>query len=126
MSRKVLLIEDEEDIQILVKMALEFTGGHQVITAGDGLTGIEMAEKKFPDVILLDVMMAELDGFETFRILQDNTKTKDIPVIFLTAKAQKREVERGLQLGAFGYLTKPFDSMKLNEEIETLLANANL
>ena len=126
MSRKILLIEDEKDIQTLVKMSLEFTGGHQVIVADNGLTGIEIAEKELPDVILLDVMMPKLDGFETFGILQDKERTKNIPVIFLTAKAQKKEVEHGLQLGAIGYLIKPFDAMKLNEELESLLSDANL
>ena len=126
MSRKILLIEDEKDIQTLVKMSLEFTGGHQVIVADNGLTGIEIAEKELPDVILLDVMMPKLDGFETFGRLQDKERTKNIPVIFLTAKAQKKEVEHGLQLGAIGYLIKPFDAMKLNEELESLLSDANL
>ncbi|MBC8229051.1 response regulator [bacterium] len=126
MSRKILLIEDEKDIQTLVKMSLEFTGGHQVIVADNGLTGIEIAEEELPDVILLDVMMPKLDGFETYGILQDKERTKNIPVIFLTAKAQKKEVEQGLQLGAIGYLIKPFDAMKLNEELESLLSDANL
>ncbi len=126
MSRKILLIEDEKDIQTLVKMSLEFTGGHQVTAADNGLTGIEMAENEQPDVILLDVMMPKLDGFETFRRLQDKENTKNIPVIFLTAKAQKKEREQGLALGAIGYLTKPFDAMKLNEEMEALLSDANL
>ena len=126
MSRKILLIEDEKDIQTLVKMSLEFTGGHQVIVADNGLTGIEIAEEELPDVILLDVMMPKLDGFETYGRLQDKERTKNIPVIFLTAKAQKKEVEQGLQLGAIGYLIKPFDAMKLNEELESLLSDANL
>jgi len=126
MSRKILLIEDEKDIQTLVKMSLEFTGGHQVIVADNGLTGIEIAEEELPDVILLDVMMPKLDGFETFGRLQDKERTKNIPIIFLTAKAQKQEVEQGLQLGAIGYLIKPFDAMKLNEEMESLLSDANL
>jgi len=66
------------------------------------------------DIQTYDVMMPKLDEFATFERLEDNMKTKDIPLIFLTAKAQKKEVDRGLQLGAIGYLTKPFDSMKLN------------
>lgn len=126
MSKKVLLIDDEKDIQTLVKMSLEFTGGHQVIIADNGLKGIKMAEKESPDVILLDVMMPKLDGFETFKRLQDNDKTKDIPVIFLTAKAQKKEIQQGLELGAIGYITKPFDSMKLNDEMGKILLDANL
>jgi DNA-binding response OmpR family regulator len=107
-------------------MSLEFTGGHQVILADNGFTGIEIAEKELPDVILLDVMMPKLDGFETYKRLQDKEKTRNIPVIFLTAIAQKKEMAEGLAMGAIGYLTKPFNTMKLNEEIEKLLSNANI
>lgn len=124
MAKKILIIDDEDDIRKLVKMSLEFTGGHHVVVADNGLTGIEMAGNELPDVILLDVMMPKLDGFETYKRLQSNLKTKDIPVIFLTAKAQKAEVASGLQLGAIGYITKPFDPMKFTEEMEALLSNA--
>ena len=124
MSKKILLIDDEEDIQMLVKMSLEFTSGHQVIVAGNGLQGIEMAETEHPDVILLDVMMPRLDGFETYRRLQSNAETENIPVIFLTAKAQNKEIQQGLGMGAAAYITKPFDGMNLKEELEKVFANA--
>ena len=121
MPGKILVIDDEEDIQLLVKMSLEFTSGHEVIQANNGLKGIEMAEREHPDAILLDVMMPKLDGIETYRRLQSNTETKDIPVIFLTAKTQSKEVKLGLQLGAKAYLTKPFDGGELNEELAKVL-----
>jgi DNA-binding response OmpR family regulator len=121
---KVLLIDDEKDIQKLVEMSLKFTSGHEVRMADDGLTGIEMAEAEPPDIILLDVMMPMVDGFEIFKRLKDNPKTRNIPIIFLTAKAQKKEIERGMELGAIGYIVKPFDAMKLGEEIEKFLSNA--
>jgi len=121
---KVLVIEDEPDIQFLIKMALETTGNHDVNTADNGLRGIELAQQWQPDVILLDVMMPLLDGFETIKRLKADPSTAAIPVIFLTAKAQTKEVQQGLELGAIGYLTKPFYAMTLNEEMESLLARA--
>lgn len=123
---KVLVVEDEPDIQFLIKMALETTGKHEVLVADNGLRGIELAQQQNPDVILLDVMMPKLDGFETIRRLKADSNTASIPVIFLTAKAQTKEIEQGLQLGAIGYLTKPFYAMTLNEEMESLLAKARL
>ena len=125
MPMKVLLIDDGKDMQKLTKMSLEFTGGHQVIVADNGSAGIQMAKEERPDIILLDVMMPGMDGYETCKRLHDNEKTKDIPVIFLTAKAQRKEVERGLQLGAIGYIVKPFEAMKLDEQVKKLLSNAD-
>ena len=74
--------------------------------------------------MLLDVMMPEMDGYETCKRLQADEETSDIPIIFLTAKAQRKEVEQGLKSGAIGYILKPFDAMKLSEEMDELLANA--
>ncbi|MBM3216607.1 response regulator [Candidatus Poribacteria bacterium] len=121
---RVLVVEDEKDIQFLLKMALEANGRHEVSVADNGLRGIELASQEQPDVILLDVMMPLLDGFETIRRLRADDTTRQIPVIFLTAKAQSKEIEQGLALGAIGYLTKPFYAMTLNEEIEALLSRA--
>lgn len=121
-SRKVLLIDDEKDVQRLVKMSLEFTAGHEVILAEDGQMGVEMAGKEHPDTILLDIMMPKLDGFEVLRMLKNNDRTRDIPIIFLTAKARKCEVERGLKMGAADYIVKPFDAMTLSENIERVLS----
>ena len=125
-SRKVLLIDDERDVQRLVKMSLEFTAGHEVILAEDGEAGIEMAENEHPDTILLDIVMPKLDGFGVLDILKGNDKTKDIPVIFLTAKARRCEVEQGLRMGAADYIVKPFDAMKLSEEIERVLSTQSI
>lgn len=121
---KVLVVEDEPDIQFLIKIALETTGKHDILVADNGLRGIELAQQFHPDVILLDVMMPKLDGFETIRRLKADPQTASIPVIFLTAKAQAKEIEQGLKLGAIGYLTKPFYAMTLNEEMESLLAKS--
>jgi CheY-like chemotaxis protein len=119
--RKVLVVEDEQDIQTLVQMSLEFTGGDQVVMASDGPTGLRMAAQERPDVILLDAMMPGMDGFEVCKRLKENPDTAVIPVIFLTAKAQASEIEEGLRLGAVGYLTKPFDPMTLRDDVEALI-----
>ncbi|GIX06998.1 MAG: response regulator [Candidatus Poribacteria bacterium] len=117
MGLRILVVEDEKDVQSLLKMTLEFTGQHTVLTADDGLEGLRLAESEMPDLILLDVMMPHMDGYEVLQQLRSNPKTREIPVIFLSARAQRREIERGLQMGAAGYLTKPFNPATLNEEM---------
>lgn len=121
---KVLLIDDEADIQVIVKMALEFTDGCRVLVAGSAADGIRLAMDEAPDVILLDAMMPKLDGYEACRQLKKDPKTQRIPIIFLTARAQQAEMERGMGLGAAGYLTKPFDPMRLAAEIRDILHRA--
>jgi DNA-binding response OmpR family regulator len=120
MPHTILLIEDEPDIQTVVKFALEATGGHKVIVADDGLQGLEAARTVRPDVILLDVMMPRMDGHELLRLL----KASRIPVIFLSAKAQQKDVDAALDLGADGYLTKPFDSRTLSDQVEAIVKKA--
>jgi len=122
--KKILCVEDDPDIQTMIKLSLKFKGGYKVILAGDGFSGIEMAEKENPDVILLDVMMPELDGYETCKRLKANPLTKDIPIIFLTAKVQEKEIKKGLEMGAIGYLTKPFDPMTIKDELEAVVERA--
>jgi|SaaInl4_135m_RNA_FD_contig_21_3461230_length_847_multi_4_in_0_out_0_1 CheY-like chemotaxis protein len=121
MPRSILLIEDEPDIQTVVKFALEATGGHHVTVAEDGMQGLEVARTEQPDVILLDVMMPRMDGHELLRLLKAGEKTSGIPVIFLSAKAQQKDVEAGMALGADGYLTKPFDSRTLSDQVEEIV-----
>ena len=115
---KILVIEDDPDIQQLIHLALEFTGGYEVALASDGPEGLGKAAAERPDLILLDAMMPGMDGFEVCRRLKGDAATSGIPVVFLTAKAQANEIEEGLRLGAAGYLTKPFDPMKLKDDIE--------
>ena len=124
MPHSILLIEDEPDIQTVVKFALEVTGGHAVTVADDGLQGLEVARKAQPDVILLDVMMPRMDGHELLRLLKASDKTSGIPVIVLSAKAQQKDVDAGLELGADAYLTKPFDSRTLSDEVEEIVRKA--
>ena len=124
MASTILLIEDEPDIQTVVKFALEVTGGHQVIVADDGMQGLEAARTEQPDVILLDVMMPRMDGHELLRLLKASDTTSSIPVIFLSAKAQQKDIDAGMDLGADGYLTKPFDSRTLSDQVESIIRDA--
>ncbi len=119
---KILCIEDEPDILRLLCLTLGSLGNFQVLTAENGPAGLEMAEKESPDLILLDALMPIMDGYEVCKRLKEDPATKDIPIVFLAAKAQQREIEKGLELGAIDYLTKPFDPLKLPEVIEEILA----
>ena len=121
---KVLLAEDDPDIQKVAQMSLKFAGVTQILVVENGEECLAAAGKEKPDVILLDVMMPKMDGYETCRRLKGDPATQGIPVIFLTAKAQHFEVKKGLELGACGYLTKPFNPMTLHSEIVALLEKA--
>ena len=122
--RKVLLAEDEEDIQKVAKMSLQFQAKWEVTVASNGEECLGKVGLERPDVILLDAMMPRMDGYETCRRLKADPATRDIPVIFLTAKAQEAEIRRGLELGAIGYLVKPFDPMRLVSQIVEILETA--
>ena len=117
---KLLLIDDEPDIREVASLALEIDGAYEVITAANGLEGIERATIDCPDAILLDVMMPELDGPSTLERLRALEATRDIPVVFLTAKVQPSERKRLAALGVRGIIAKPFDPLTLAEEIENL------
>lgn len=119
--KKVLLAEDDPDIQKVAKMSLKFAGVANILVVENGEECLAAAGREKPDVILLDVMMPKMDGYETCRRLKQDPETQGIPVIFLTAKAQHFEVKKGLELGACGYLTKPFNPMTLHSEIAELL-----
>ncbi len=121
---KILLVEDDPDIQKVVRMSLKFRGVGEVVVANNGVECLEVVNQVKPDVILLDVMMPALDGYETCRRLKADPETRSIPVIFLTAKAQHFEIKRGLEVGGLGYLVKPFDPMTLQDQIVALLDQA--
>ncbi len=118
---RILLIEDDPDIQKMVSLALRFTVGAEVLAAGDGASGMEKARQASPGLILLDVMLPDTDGYTICRLLKTDPVTAPIPVIFLSARAQHSEVQTGLSLGAVGYLVKPFDPMSLGKEIDRIL-----
>jgi len=119
--RKILLAEDEADIRKVAQISLQFRGGWEVLLATDGEDCLVKAAQNRPDLILLDCMMPKLDGYETCRRLKQDPALREIPVIFLTAKAQEAEVRKGLSLGAVGYLIKPFNPMSLAAEIRKIL-----
>lgn len=119
---KVLLAEDDPDIQKVVRMSLKMKGVKEVVVTDNGEECLAKLSEFAPDVILLDVMMPRLDGYATCRKLKENPATREIPVIFLTAKAQHYEMKQGMEAGALGYLIKPFDPMTLYDQISELLA----
>lgn len=118
--RKILIIEDNEDIRENLGEILELAGYHS-ITAENGKTGVELAEKEVPDLIICDIMMPVLDGYGVLHILSKKPKTADIPFIFLTAKTEKSDFRYGMNLGADDYITKPFDKAELLNVIEIRL-----
>jgi len=119
---RVLVVEDDVDIQKVIRMSLKLRGVSEVVLVESGTECIERLGGFTPDVILLDVMMPHVDGYETCRRLKQDPATRTIPVVFLTARVQKADRERGMKLGALGYLTKPFDPMTLHDEILGLLS----
>jgi CheY-like chemotaxis protein len=117
----VLLIDDEPDIRTIGRIALSSVGGWNVLVAASGAEGIALAQRHSPDLILLDVMMPGLDGPETLAELRAAPGTQAIPVIFMTAKVLRSEVERYVALGARGVITKPFDPMRLCDDVRALM-----
>ena len=120
MAARVLVIDDEGPIRLLCRVNLEATG-MVVHEAEDGATGVEVARRETPDVILLDVMMPGMDGWDVFGELLEDERTANIPVVFLTARAELRDQARGLELGGVDYVTKPFDPLELAPLIDDLL-----
>jgi DNA-binding response OmpR family regulator len=116
-GKRVLVVDDEPRIIGFIRMNLELEG-HQVIEAHSGLEALEAVRTKLPDIILLDVMMPDLDGFETLRMLREFS---DIPVIMLTAKGEENDRVYGLELGADDYITKPFGPRELSSRIKAVL-----
>jgi two-component system alkaline phosphatase synthesis response regulator PhoP/two-component system response regulator VicR len=112
MPKKILAVDDERHIVRLVEVNLA-RAGYQVVTAFDGREALQKVEAEKPDLVVLDVMMPYMDGFEVLRNLKANPVTAEIPVIMLTAKAQDADVFRGWQSGVDCYLTKPFNPMEL-------------
>ncbi|HVW94516.1 MAG TPA: response regulator [Mucilaginibacter sp.] len=125
MSKKILIIEDNDDIRENVIEILELAG-YEVFNANNGKAGIELATKNLPDIILCDIMMPELDGYGVLYMLNKNPETAAIPFIFLTAKAERPDLRKGMEMGADDYLTKPFDDMELLNAVESRLRKKNV
>jgi CRP-like cAMP-binding protein/CheY-like chemotaxis protein len=121
--KKILLIEDNPEVRENTQEILDLAG-YNVITAPNGKVGVDLAQKESPDLIICDIMMPELDGYGVLHILNKKPETAGIPFIFLTAKTEKTDIRKGMNLGADDYLTKPFDDTDLLNAIEARLRKA--
>jgi twitching motility two-component system response regulator PilG len=117
---KILVVEDEESL-LKLESILFSSKGYQVTGVRDGKSALESIAADRPDVVVLDIMLPDLDGFEVCRAIKENPQTCTLPVIMLTAKKSSQDLERGKQAGADAYITKPFKSVKVLEVIEGLV-----
>jgi len=120
LMRSLLIIDDHEEIRENIAEILSLAGYH-TLTAENGKKGVEMAIKEKPDLIVCDIMMPELDGYGVLHLLRKNPETEKIPLIFLTAKTERTDFRKGMEMGADDYITKPFDDIELLNAIETRL-----
>ena len=119
---KILYIEDEADLVELVTLLLERSGKYKVFSANKGDEGVRLAIEEKPNIILLDLMMPNIDGWEVFRQIRENDETKNIPVVIVTAKSQDIDKVLGLEVaGADGYIVKPFDPNELFALVDELI-----
>jgi len=125
MDKRILLIEDNLDMRENTAEILELAH-YKVLTAKNGKEGVEIAEKEKPDLIICDIMMPVLDGYGVLHMLSKNESTSGIPFIYLTAKAERVDFRKGMEMGADDYLTKPFDDIELLNAVESRLRKANL
>jgi DNA-binding response OmpR family regulator len=117
---KILIAEDERDIRELVSISLQF-GGFTVVHAINGAEAVEQAQKELPDLILMDVRMPKMTGYEACRQMKTIDAIRDIPVVFLSAKGQESEIQAGLEVGAEEYILKPFAPDELVKQVQTVL-----
>ena len=120
-AKTVLVVDDEQDILDLVRFRLEHDG-YRVLTASDGQTGLTLAQQERPDLCILDVMMPKLSGLEVLANLRADPATADTRVILLTARGQDADVDRGFELGAQDYVTKPFSPKELRRRVHAQLS----
>ena len=118
---RILIAEDEPDIRELVAFTLRFAG-HEVTTAANGEEAVQRASQIVPDIILMDVRMPRMTGYDACRLMKADPILKDIPVVFLSAKGQDSEIQTGLAAGAEEYLLKPFAPDQLTERVRVILA----
>ncbi len=119
-AKTILIIDDHDDIRENIAEILSL-GGYKTLTAENGKKGIELAVKEKPDLVVCDIMMPELDGYGVLHLLRKNPETEDIPLIFLTAKAERSDLRKGMSMGADDYVTKPFEELELMSAIESRL-----
>jgi DNA-binding response OmpR family regulator len=119
-TKKVLVAEDEPDIRQLITFSLQFAGFH-VVQAVNGEEAVNQATEEQPDLILLDVRMPKMNGYEACAVLKGRDCTKHIPIVFLSARGQETEIKRGLELGAEEYILKPFAPDELYKRVTAML-----
>jgi DNA-binding response OmpR family regulator len=119
----VLVVDDDPVILKLLEVNFEMEG-FEVVRASDGAEGLERARAVLPDIVILDVMMPRMTGYEVAKALREDEDTAHIPIIFVTARAQSQDVERGMELGVDDYVTKPFDPLDLIARVNVLLARS--
>lgn len=120
MPKKILLVDDDPDILSMIKMRL-MASGYEVITAEDGNTAYNKAKTESPDLIIQDLMLPDMDGYQVCRLLKFDQKYKHIPIIMLTARGQQEDKEWGAKVGVDCYMTKPFEAKELLDKIKELL-----
>jgi len=120
---KILVVEDERDILDLIGFTLRFAG-FEVVLAANGIEAIEKAPLEQPDLIILDVRMPKVTGYEVCRQLKENPATSRIPIVFLSAKGQEEEIQQGLASGAVEYIVKPFAPDELADQVRDILRRA--
>ena len=121
MTRRLLVVDDEPDVRAVVCLSLQHVGGWQVVAVDGGLAGVEIARGQGIDAVVLDVMMPGTDGPATYRLLQADPRTAEIPVVMLTARVDRADREQWLEMGVRGVLAKPFDPLGLPRQIAEVL-----
>ncbi|MBQ0725244.1 MAG: response regulator [Cycloclasticus sp.] len=124
-TQKIMYVEDEPDIQTIARIALEQIGGFTLLVCSSGQEALDQVSDFAPDIILLDVMMPEMDGIETFRQLKTLPACAGIPVVFMTARVQTHEIKEYLDLGAVDVIAKPFSPITLADQVKTIIQNVD-
>jgi two-component system, OmpR family, phosphate regulon response regulator PhoB len=119
-ARRVLVADDEPAIRALCRVNLQL-GGMEVFEADNGVAALEVVAREQPDLVLLDLMMPELDGWHVARQLASSEETRDLPIVVLSARSERQDIERAHEAGALGYVLKPFDPLSLAGELERTL-----
>ncbi|MEO0092904.1 MAG: response regulator, partial [candidate division WOR-3 bacterium] len=117
MAKRILVVDDEARVLAVIQKRLE-SAGYEVITAMDGTEGLKKAREENPDLIILDLILPKLNGYQVCAILKRDSYYKKIPILMLTARSQERDIEEGMRVGADAYMTKPFKNEVLLEQVK--------
>lgn len=123
MAKRILVVDDEVRVLAVIQQRLE-SAGYEVVTAMDGTEGYAKARSVKPDLIILDLILPNLNGYQVCSLLKRDSTYKWIPIVMLTARSQEKDIEEGMKVGADAYMTKPFDHVALLDQIARLLADA--